>query len=165
MIIGGQAVLLYGSPRLTKDIDITLGVSTEKLPLLLNIIKETGLKAIPENPEKFAAQTSVLPAEDRKSGIRVDFIFSFTPYEKQAIKRAREVNIEGVLVKFAKVEDIVIHKIFSGRARDVEDVRIILIKNPDCDLNYIRAWLKEFEKSVESKDFLGTLRAIIKSLK
>ena len=26
MIIGGQAVLLYGAPRLTKDIDITLGV-------------------------------------------------------------------------------------------------------------------------------------------
>ena len=25
MIIGGQAVLLYGTPRLTKDIDITLG--------------------------------------------------------------------------------------------------------------------------------------------
>jgi hypothetical protein len=26
MIIGGQAVLLYGEPRLTRDIDITLGV-------------------------------------------------------------------------------------------------------------------------------------------
>ncbi|NVL90146.1 MAG: hypothetical protein HWN69_04000 [Desulfobacterales bacterium] len=25
MVIGGQAVLLYGEPRLTKDIDITLG--------------------------------------------------------------------------------------------------------------------------------------------
>ena len=27
MIIGGQAVLLYGEPRLTRDIDITLGVN------------------------------------------------------------------------------------------------------------------------------------------
>lgn len=26
MIIGGQAVMVYGEPRLTKDIDITLGV-------------------------------------------------------------------------------------------------------------------------------------------
>jgi hypothetical protein len=31
MIIGGQAVLLYGEPRLTRDIDITLGVSAEHL--------------------------------------------------------------------------------------------------------------------------------------
>ena len=27
MVIGGQAVLLYGEPRLTRDIDITLGLS------------------------------------------------------------------------------------------------------------------------------------------
>jgi hypothetical protein len=26
MVIGGQAVLIYGEPRLTKDIDITLGI-------------------------------------------------------------------------------------------------------------------------------------------
>ena len=32
MVIGGQAVLLYGEPRLTKDIDITLGVGSERVP-------------------------------------------------------------------------------------------------------------------------------------
>lgn len=32
MIIGGQAVLLYGEPRLTKDIDITLGAGLDRLP-------------------------------------------------------------------------------------------------------------------------------------
>lgn len=31
MIIGGQAVLLYGEPRLTKDIDIALGITIKKL--------------------------------------------------------------------------------------------------------------------------------------
>ena len=31
MVIGGQAVLIYGEPRLTKDIDITLGVGVSKL--------------------------------------------------------------------------------------------------------------------------------------
>jgi len=31
MVIGGQAVLLYGEPRLTKDIDITLGIPIDRL--------------------------------------------------------------------------------------------------------------------------------------
>src|SRR5438094_1778890 len=31
MIIGGQAVLIYGEPRLTRDIDVTLGVGPERL--------------------------------------------------------------------------------------------------------------------------------------
>ena len=30
MIIGGQALLLYGEPRLTKDIDVTLGVEHDE---------------------------------------------------------------------------------------------------------------------------------------
>lgn len=165
MIIGGQAVLLYGSPRLTKDIDITLGVSIDKLPVVLDVIKETGLKVIPENPEDFVTRTFVLPAEDKKSGIRVDFIFSFTPYEKHAIKRARDINIERTKVKFAAVEDIVIHKIFSGRERDIEDVRVMLIKNPNCDMNYIKKWLREFEKSAEGKNFMAVFDKIFKTLK
>jgi hypothetical protein len=37
MIIGGQAVLLYGEPRLTKDIDITLGVNVDRLKDLLDV--------------------------------------------------------------------------------------------------------------------------------
>lgn len=31
MVIGGQAILLYGEPRLTRDIDITLGINVDEL--------------------------------------------------------------------------------------------------------------------------------------
>jgi hypothetical protein len=37
MVTGGQAVLLYGEPRLTRDIDITLGVSTDQLDLVRDV--------------------------------------------------------------------------------------------------------------------------------
>ena len=39
MVIGGQAVLLYGEPRLTKDIDITLGIGVGKLEKIISLIK------------------------------------------------------------------------------------------------------------------------------
>lgn len=39
MVIGGQAVLLYGEPRLTRDIDITLGVNIDRIDELLTITK------------------------------------------------------------------------------------------------------------------------------
>ncbi len=51
MIIGGQAVLLYGTPRLTRDIDITVGVDTDKFQLIEKICKKSGLKMLPEIPE------------------------------------------------------------------------------------------------------------------
>jgi predicted nucleotidyltransferase len=39
MIIGGQAVLIYGEPRLTKDIDITLGINVDGLEKILEIVR------------------------------------------------------------------------------------------------------------------------------
>ena len=66
MIIGGQAVLLYGTPRLTRDIGITLGIDTDKFLLVENICRKLGLKILPEDPENFARETKVLPAEETK---------------------------------------------------------------------------------------------------
>ncbi|MFH1703086.1 MAG: nucleotidyl transferase AbiEii/AbiGii toxin family protein [Nitrospirota bacterium] len=163
MIIGGQAVLLYGEPRLTRDIDITLGVNTGHLDELLTVVRELSLKPIPENIKLFVQQTMVLPALEETTGIRVDFIFSFTTYGIEAIKRVRKITIKGQEVCFASPEDVIIHKIFAGRPRDIEDVRSIILKNPDIDTQYIRKWLKEFDKSSDKKDFLKTFEKVLKS--
>jgi len=162
MIIGGQAVLLYGEPRLTRDIDITLGVNTEYVDELLKVIRELSLKPIPENIKLFVQQTMVLPALEEITGIRVDFIFSFTTYEIEAIKRARKITIMGQEVCFASPEDVIVHKIFAGRPRDIEDVRSIILKNSDMDTQYIRRWLKKFDKSSDKKDFLKTFEEVLK---
>src|SRR3989304_4754174 len=148
MIIGGQALLIYGEPRLTKDIDITLGVGIEELVRVKTPIEKLGLKVLPDDPEDFVKKTMVLPSIDESSGIRVDFIFSFSTYERQAIERARDVDLGGAKVRFASLEDVVIHKVVAGRARDLEDVRSILLKNPDYDSRYIEKWLLEFVKTV-----------------
>ena len=162
MIIGGQAVLLYGEPRLTRDIDITLGVNADYIDELLVVIRELSLKPIPEDIESFVRQTMVLPAFDETTGIRVDFIFSFTPYEIEAIKRARRIKILEQEVCFASPEDVIIHKIFAGRPRDIEDVRTIILKNPGIDIQYIKSWLREFDASSDKKDFLKTFEEILK---
>jgi len=160
MMIGGQAVLLYGTPRMTKDIDITLGVDVRGLESLLPGLVAMGLEIIPKEFRSFVVRTSVLPTRDERSGIRVDFIFSFTPYERQAILRSKAVLLGGTHVMFASAEDVIIHKIFAGRPRDLEDVRSILLKNPDLDKRYIRKWLIEFEKSPEKKGLVRTFEEI-----
>jgi predicted nucleotidyltransferase len=160
MIIGGQAVLLHGEPRLTRDIDITLGVTVEKLDVVLKLAKGIGLKPLVD-PETFTRKTMVLPCEDPQTGIRVDFIFSFSPYGQQAIERSLSVKMGRSRVKFASPEDLIVHKIFTGRPRDLEDVKSVLIKNPKIDFNYIRNWLKEFE-NVTEEPLLVRFNTIVK---
>lgn len=155
MIIGGQAVLLYGRPRLTRDIDITLGVDSDQFLSIQKLCCELGLKILPENPEDFAQETKVIPAEEPDSRIRVDFIFSFTSYETHALARTKKVKMGGYPVRFASCEDVIIHKMIAGRAVDAEDVESILTRNKESiDLEYIRKWLLEFGEIPEHKEML-----------
>ncbi len=161
MVIGGQAVLLYGEPRLTQDIDITLGTTPDqRLPDVLAAVAEAGCNPLVADPAAFAAQTMVLPCADR-AGPRVDLIFSFTPYEQQAIQRARVVQIGETPVKYARLEDLVIHKVFAGRPRDLEDARLILLRHPEADTDYISAWLTRFENDL-NEPFLERFKNLLK---
>ncbi len=163
MIIGGQAVLYYGEPRFTRDIDITLGVNISSLQKVISLISKLNLSILVKDIEDFAKKTMVLPTIDESSGIRVDFIFSHLIYERQAIKRAREVKFGKTLVKMASLEDVVIHKVIAGRARDIEDIKAILSKNPGFDTRYILRWLKKFDLSLQ-ENFSRIFKEIMKTL-
>jgi len=145
IVVGGQAVLLYGEPRFTRDIDITLGIDIDQRSRVIDAFSMTGFTPRPKDFVKFIIETSVLPLEHRESGIRLDLIFSFSPFERNAIERAHHVEIDGNPIAFASVEDLIILKIFAGRPRDIEDVKMIVIKNPELDVKYIIEWLKSFE--------------------
>jgi len=145
MIIGGQAVLLYGEPRLTRDIDITLGVGPEGWSDILELVKEQGWQILVQSPEEFVKQTMVLPCLAAEDAVRLDFLFSLSSYEQQALERVRRVQVGRTEVCYASLEDLIIHKIIAGRPRDLEDVRNVLLKNPNADQQYIRRWLKEFQ--------------------
>lgn len=149
MLIGGQAVLLYGEPRLTRDVDVTLGAGPEKLPVILEWVRESGWQVLVESPADFVARTLVLPCLEPASGIRVDLIFSYSPYEQQALQRARKIPVGQTAVRFTSPEDLVIHKLVAGRPRDIEDVRSIVLKSPALETDYVQRWLREFEKGLE----------------
>ena len=151
MIIGGQAVLLYGEPRLTKDIDVTLGIGVKELKRIKAVLPRLDLKILVKDERLFVEKTMVLPTMERRSGIRVDLIFSSSPYELGAIERAKSVRLGRSEVMFASAEDLIIHKVIAGRPRDMEDVKTILLKNTGLDLAYVRKWLNEFDRSLGEK--------------
>jgi len=101
----------------------------------------------------------VLPCEEHASGIRVDFVFSHSEYERVALSRVRRERVGKATVAYASLEDLVIQKLVAGRPRDLEDARIVLLKNPHFDRAYVEKWLAEFELVLEQP-----LREILKTL-
>jgi Nucleotidyltransferase of unknown function (DUF6036) len=148
LVIGGQAVLLYGEPRLTRVIDITLGAGPDRLPAILGLMQSWGWTILTNSPAEFVERTMVLPCLEPASGVRVDFIFSSSAFEKQAMDHAQRVVVGKAAVRFASVEDLIIHKLVAGRPRDLEDVNGILLRTPAIDLAYLDHWLGEFDRSL-----------------
>lgn len=163
MVVGGQALLLYGEPRLTKDIDVTLGVGPDRLDNVLEQIAQWGWQVRVESPADFVRQTFVLPCLDPDSNIRIDLMFSFSAYERQAMDRAQTIPIGDAQVRFASVEDLIIHKIVAGRPRDLEDVRGILLKKPPLDTPYVRRWLRDLDLSL-SESFSDRFDELLNSV-
>ena len=163
MIIGGQAVLLYGEPRLTRDIDVTLGLGPERAGDIISLAREMGLRQLVADPTEFVRETYVLPCMEEASGIRVDFIFSRSSYEREALGRVNPVNVNGVMVNFASPEDVIVHKVIAGRPRDLEDARTMLAKSPSYDREYILHWLGEFDSALGT-DYRRAFREIVSEL-
>ncbi|MGH9394793.1 MAG: hypothetical protein ACRD1E_11535, partial [Terriglobales bacterium] len=59
MVIGGQAVLVYGEPRLTRDLDVTLGADPSRLQDVLAAVGALGWRPAIPDAEAFVRRTWV----------------------------------------------------------------------------------------------------------
>lgn len=164
MIIGGQAVLFFGEPRLTKDIDITLAIDTDELQSLLKLARSLKLRILVDDPENFALKTKVLPVIHDASGIRVDFIFSSSKFERIAISRVIKVRAGKTFLSYISLDDLIILKTIAGRPRDLDDIKAIMLKNRNYNKLYIEKWLRSFDRALDMAS-LSAFKAIVKELK
>jgi len=163
MIIGGQAVLVHGRPRMTADIDVTVQLSIEALPTLINAVADLPVHPSVDDIPTFVATTHVLPMAATSGPLGIDFVLADTPYESHAIQRSVAHPINDYPVRFACVEDLVILKIIAQRSRDLDDVREILLRHPDIDLTDIRHWLTQFAEVLEAP-LLESLDQILRDI-
>jgi hypothetical protein len=160
MLLGGQAVLRYGKPRLTEDVDVTLGLGPTESAEFLDILSRSDFTFLVDDPEGFLKQTFVLPVRDNLTAIRVDFIFSLSDYERRAIERAIPFDLDGVPVNYISIEDLIIHKLVASRPRDLEDVLYVILKNPSYDKSYVLHWLEEYDRELPT-NLVHTLEDIV----
>ena len=164
MVFGGQAVLLYGEPRLTRDIDVTVGVDPSRPAPVLRVIEELQLRILVDDVGAFLQQTFVLPVVDPKTNIRIDFVFSLTEYERQAIHRGKMVRLSGVDVRFVSLEDLIVMKVVAGRPRDLEDVASVIRKNPGFDRTHVEKWLSDFDSELDGQ-FLSVFEQVMANIR
>jgi predicted nucleotidyltransferase len=165
MIIGGQAVAMYGRPRFTEDIDITIALTPDEAEKLIGAVDKS-FAILPDDVQRFVKETWVLPLEHKQTKTRVDIIFSITPFEREAIEKAREIEIDDVTVPYILPEYLVVQKIMATRTRDREDAAGIMeIQSETIDIGEIDRLIKIFGTGEEEKEWRERWQSLKKEFK
>lgn len=145
MIIGGLANAVWGEPRATLDIDVTVSADTVDASRIATLL-ETEFRVLVSDPPSFVEETRVLPLQSH-TGVRVDLIFGLLPFEREAVARARSVEVAGREIRFCTPEDLILLKIISQREKDQADVQGILRHRfRELDLGYLEPRIGELSE-------------------
>ncbi len=144
---------VWGVPRLSADVDVTIRMRTQDLGAFLAAMNGAGFTSRVPEPEAFARETRVLPLVHQASRIPLDAVLAGPGPEEEFLARARTVVIEGVRVPVISPEDLVVTKILAGRPRDLEDVLGILRQGrTPFDLGRVRTLLLALEEALGRSD-------------
>ncbi len=153
MVIGGQANIIWGEPRATLDIDVTVWVADDALASTIDQVC-VSLQSMVERPGAFVVENRVLPLRT-DHGIRIDMIFGLLPFEQEAIARGVTREIAGHAVRYCTAEDLILHKILSERPRDLEDARgVTLRQGASLDLAYLEPRIQELARELDEPGIL-----------
>lgn len=165
IITGGIAVVVWGRPRFTADIDIVVELATQKVDRLadelLKIDKEVYVdkQMIRRALETRGEFNFIHPG----AGLKVDFwILKSDRFDQSRMARRVKKTIAGVPIYLSSPEDLILSKLLwhkeSESTRQLEDVESVLMIQKKLDWKYLRKWAR-------AHNTLGTLEKLWKNIK
>ena len=149
LVTGGIAVLIWGRPRFTADIDIVIHLQEKNIKKLIKellaIFKEGYIeeKAVKEALKHKSEFNFLEPV----TGIKVDFWIykKEDKFDKERFKRKIKIIILDYEVNFTSPEDLILIKLnwykMSKLEREIEDIKSILKFSKDkIDFDYLKEW-------------------------
>lgn len=156
LVTGGIAVLVWGRPRFTADIDIVVELKAQDVEKLTKGLLKIGKASyVDVNAAREALKKeSEFNFIDGDSGIKIDFWLLKKNDAFDALRFHRRVakKILGEKIYFTTAEDLILIKALwykmSPMSRQLEDIEsIIKISGRKLDIRYLRNWAKKLNVS------------------
>jgi hypothetical protein len=134
VVVGGVAVILQASPRFTKDLDICYAPEQANLDRLGAVLIELGAKLrgvdedLPFVPDgRLLRQTQILTLTTVDGGLDLLVEPDGSPGYPALRRRADQIDVDGIVVRVASVEDLIAMKRAAGRPQDLVDLESLEI--------------------------------------
>jgi hypothetical protein len=147
MIVGSIASLVYGEPRLTKDMDLVVDIPAQNLRKMETLFP---LDEFYCPPEEVMTDECVRRGQfnliHHNSGLKIDFVFrKNTPHGTTEFARKRRIEIwPGLEAFIAAPEDVILKKLDffreGGSNKHLLDIKGILTQT-EIDPTYLDEWV------------------------
>ena len=149
LITGGVAVVVWGRPRFTADIDIVVELIPQKLARLAHALRRIDKdvyldeEAMQEALEKEGEFNFIHPA----SGLKIDFwILTRSVFDRERMRRRVRRRFVGSDIYLSSPEDLILIKLLwrkkTESTRQLEDIESIMRIQKGLDWRYLKKWAK-----------------------
>lgn len=166
IITGGIAVVVWGHPRFTADIDLVIELIPQKIDQLTKALLKIGQDVYVD--KEMIKQAIIRQGEFNlihpTSGLKVDFwvLKRDDPFDQERMARKIAKQIKDQTIYFTSPEDLILAKLLwykeSQSTRQLEDIESILRIQKELDRQYLKKWAKthstsEILESILSRTF------------
>lgn len=159
--IGGFALLRWGEPRFTQDVDLTLFTGFGDEEKYVEAVLSRFSPRI-KDPKEFALENRVLLVW-LSGGVPADIAMGGLPFEERMMERSSLFTFpEEQALRTSSAEDLIVMKAFADRTKDWADVETVLVRQAGkLDWRYIRKNLRflcDAKGNVDILEHLENLR-------
>jgi hypothetical protein len=162
-VFGAQAVIVYGVPRLSADVDVTLSLDPDMPERFAGDMQKAGFTLRVEDPD-FVRRTRVMPFVHVATGMPLDVVLAGSGLEDEFLDRAVVTDIGGTAVPVIDRADLLIAKLLAGRPKDAEDARALWrLHGRDMDVARVRRTLGLLEEALSQNDLVPAFEALVRA--
>ncbi len=146
MLSGSLAMNTYTVPRMTRDIDIIIGLKSSEVDKFAEIFKE-GFYIYKEGIRDEVKRRGMFNVIDYESGHKIDFIVrKNSEFHINEFERRKKTGAFGFDLWIVSIEDLIISKLqwiqdiqSDTQLNDIKN----LLENPIVDKEYLTEWIKK----------------------
>lgn len=149
MITGSIAMAFYSTPRMTRDIDIIINVSSKDIQKIFNLFQKD-FYISEESVKEALKNSSMFNIIHNETIMKIDFIVrKDDEYRIKEFSRRRKIAISDTLISVVSPEDLILSKLFwakqSKSEMQLRDVKNILSIVKNIDYDYIKEWSQKLK--------------------
>lgn len=165
-IIGSIAVLYYGNPRTTMDVDIILKLREGDLGKLVAFMRKNDFFSSETDLIAAFGERSHCTVEDKRSMIRLDLKSVYTEADELTLKRRKGVRWRNEMIYIASAEDTLANKLLFGSEQDLKDAEGLWVRQMGkLDMKYLEERCQVLGVRDEFAEMTERVKRYLKDLK